>query len=189
MRSSLRFGFLALVVALGVSEAQAQARAAGGAVQSAGAKEEPIRVVLSKVSGLGTADHNVSAKSISYKGVRMIALTAGDRYSLSANGSFAITDQVSQLNFVLPSRVYSLSVRESVCLERLQGMRIAGNASGKMELTFKGKQLANGNYVVLQILGCGDLVTGAAQPGTPTPAPRPTATPTVRPTATPTPRR
>jgi hypothetical protein len=183
MRNVIRIGLITFVAALGAFDAQAQ-------VQGGGPKDsESIRVVLSKISGLGTADHNASAKPVSYKGVRMIALTAGDRYSLASNGTFAITDQVSQLNFVLPSRLFSLSVRESVCLDRLQGMKTAGNASGKMEISFKGKKLANGNYVVLEMLGCGDLVTAAAQPGQPIPTPRPTATPTPRPTATATPKK
>jgi|GEM_PF-3791219 len=217
MKNSLRFGFLALVVTLGVSDSQAQAirgeqvesaSAIGGrsitGARSGGSDGEVTRVVLSKVTSLGTADYNASPQPVSHRGVRMIALTAGDRYSLSSNGSFAITDQVSQLNFVLPRRIQSLTMVQSVCLDRLQGMRIAGNLSGKMELSFRGTRLANGNYVVLEILGCGDLPTAAAQPTpiitlpveprpTPwvtltTPTPRPTVTPTRTPTPIATPR-
>lgn len=191
MKNYFQVGLLILVTALASRDAHGQGSSSGSAQ---GDRSESIRVVLSKVHGLGTVDHNASAKSVSHKGVRMIALTRGDRYSQSSTGTFSITDQVSQLNFVLPSRVYALSVRESVCLDRLQGMRISSATTDKLELSFQGKKIGNGSYVVTQILGCGDVVTGQALPATPTPRAtvvptvRPTSTPTPRPTATPTPR-
>ena len=169
-----RFGVLGIIVAVslvGVCSAYGQKKPAKEA-----AKGEAMRVVLSKVSSIGTAKNNSSVKPVSGTGVRMSVLVTGDRWSQSAGGSFAVTEKVSQISFVLPSRISIMDTETSICLDRLESLRANGSSGGKVELNFEGRRVDSGNYIVHRILGCGDLSVVTFLPVV-KPTPKPTATP------------
>lgn len=131
-----------------------------------------IRVVLTKVHGLGTAEYNASAKPSRTRGVRLVALVAGKRISADASGNFKVNGLVSQLDFELPSRTIALSTREDVCLDGLTRLTSSTSPTAAFELTFRGKQIAAGRYLASEILGCGDVVPVAALAPTATPTPK-----------------
>lgn len=169
-----RFGVLGIIVAVslvGVCSAYGQKKPA-----KEPAKGEAMRVVLSKVSSIGTAKNNSSVKPVSGTGVRMSALVTGDRWSQSAGGSFAVTEKVSQISFVLPSRMSIVDTETAVCLDRLESLRASGTSAGKLELNFEGRRVESGNYIVHRILGCGDIALVTILPVV-TPTPKSTATP------------
>ncbi len=169
-----RFGVLGIIVAVslvGVCSAYGQKKPA-----KEPAKGEAMRVVLSKVSSIGTAKNNSSVKPVSGTGVRMSVLVTGDRWSQSAGGSFAVTEKVSQISFVLPSRISIMDTETSICLDRLESLRANGSSGGKVELNFEGRRVDSGNYIVHRILGCGDLSVVTILPVV-KPTPKPTATP------------
>lgn len=106
----------------------------------------------------------------------MSALVTGDRWSQSAGGNFAATEKVTQISFVLPSRMSIMDTETSICLDRLESLRANGSSGGKMELNFEGRRVDTGNYIVHRILGCGDLAVVSILPAA-KPTPKPTAKP------------
>ena len=168
------FGIILAVSLLGVSAAQGQSRATT-------AKGESLRVVLSKVSSIGTSRSNSSVKPVAGKGIRLSALVSGDRWSQGNGGSFAATEKVSQLHFVLPSRMSIADTETSICLDRLAALRASGSTIGKLELNFEGSRVESGNYIVHKVFGCGDIGAASILPVV-VPTPKPTATPARTPT-------
>lgn len=169
-----RFGVLGMIIAVslaGVCSAYGEKKPAKDS-----AKGEAMRVVLSKVSSIGTAKNNSSVKPVSGTGVRMSALVTGDRWSQSAGGNFAATEKVTQISFVLPSRMSIMDTETAICLDRLESLRRSGTSAGKLELNFEGRRVESGNYIVHRILGCGDLSVVSILPVA-KPTPKPTATP------------
>lgn len=144
--------------------------------QNKGVKEGSFRVVLSKVSSIGTAQNNSNIKPVSEKGARISALVAGERWSQGAGGSFSATEKIGQINFMLPSRMSIVDATTEICLDRIQALRSAGAAGGKLELNFKGRQLDQGNYLVAKVLGCGEISTVSVLPVV-KPTPKPARTP------------
>ena len=144
-------------------------------------KGESIRIVLSKVSSVGTSKSNSSVKPVAGKGIRLSALVSGDRWSQGNGGSFAATEKVSQLHFVLPSRMSIADTETSICLDRLAALRASGSTIGKLELNFEGSRVESGNYIVHKVFGCGDIGAASILPVV-VPTPKPTATPARTPT-------
>ena len=179
-----RFGIFGIMMAfslVGVCSAQGQSKGTTP-------KGESMRVVLSKVSSIGTSKFNSSVKPVAGNGIRMSALVAGDRWSQSNGGSFAATEKISQLHFVLPSRMSIADTETSICLERLAALRAGGATAGKLELNFEGRRVEAGNYIVHKVFGCGDIGAVSILPVI-VPTPKPTATPVRTPTPTPTPKK
>lgn len=175
------FGITLAVSLLSVCSAYGQGATA---TPSAAPKMESFRAVLSKVSSIGTNRYNSSVKAVSAKGVRLSAIVTGERWVQGSNGSFSATDKITQLNFILPSRMSGADTNTTLCLELFNALRASGSTKTKLELNFAGYRNGEGNYIVKDILGCGEI-----QQVTTLPVVKPTATPKPKPTATPTPKR
>ena len=178
MNRCMSFGIILAVSLMGIGSAHAQ---------TAVPKKESVRAVISKVLSIGTSRYNSSAQSVSAKGVQMSMLVTAERWTQGAGGRFSATEKITQLNFVLPSRMSNVGIGTSICLERLEALRAGGTVKRKLELNFGGYKEGAGNYVATDILGCGEIASVVTPVATPTP--KPTASPTPRPTATPTPKR
>ena len=177
MNRCMSFGIILAVSLMGVCSAHSQS-------QIPQPKKESVRALLSKVSSIGTARYNSSAKAASAKGVRMSTLVTGERWTQASGGSFSATEKISQLNFVLPSRMSNVDITTTICLDRLEALRASSSTKGRLELNFTGFREGTGNYIVTEVLGCGEVAPVSTQPVV-----KPTATPTPKPTATPTPKR
>ena len=176
MNRCTSFGIILAVSLMSVCSAHGQASAP---------KEESVRTVISKVSSIGTHSYNSSAKDVSAKGVRMSTLVNGERWVMGSGGNFSATEKVSQLNFVLPARLANADTNTTICLERLEALRLTGSKT-KLELNFAGYKQGDGNYIVTNILGCGEIQQPTVLPAV-KPTPKPTSTP--RPTVTPAPKK
>lgn len=171
-----RFGVMGIILAMSLVSVGAAHGEKKPSTNSS--KEESMRIVLSKVSSIGTAKGNSSIKPVSGNGIRMSALVTGDRWSQGSGGNFAATEKVVQLNFVLPSRMSIADTETSICLDRLEALRAGGATAPKLELNFEGRRVEAGNYIVHRVLGCGDIAAASTQPVLkPTPKPTPKVTP------------
>jgi hypothetical protein len=93
------------------------------------------------------------------------AVVAGERWTQASNGTFSATEKLVQLNFVLPSRMANADINTTICLDRLEALRAGASTKSKLELNFSGYREGDGNYIVADILGCGEIATVS----TPTP--------------------
>jgi hypothetical protein len=132
--------------------------------------KDPFRVVLSNVESLGTAEYNSAGKFVAQKGVSLVAVGSGQVFSMNSAGAFAVTDTVSQINFVLAPRFNLLSTTDQICIDRLKALQ-AASSKAKLEISFRGRKLGTGNYLSNDILGCGDVLKASTLPvKTPIPA-------------------
>jgi hypothetical protein len=108
----------------------------------------------------------------------MSALVTGERWIQGAGGSFSAAEKIAQINFVLPSRLSIVDATTGICLDRIEALKTAGSAGTKLELNFKGRRMEQGNYLVTEVRGCGEISTVSILPvGRPTPKPSSTPAP------------
>jgi hypothetical protein len=139
-------------------------------------EKEWVRAVLSKVTSIGTSKDNSIVRAVSARGVQMSALVTGERWTEEREGTFSPTEKITQLNFVLPSRMSNVDINTTICLERLEALRASGADKSKLELNFAGYCEGEGNYIVTDVLGCGDISPVKNSHGH-----KPTAQPTLKP--------
>lgn len=120
-------------------------------------ERELVRAVLSKVTSIGTSKDNSLIRPVSARGVQMSALVTGERWTEEGEGAFSRTEKITQLNFVLPSRMSNVDINTSICLERLEALRATSSTKLKLELNFAGYREDEGNYIVTDVLGCGEI--------------------------------
>ena len=140
---------------------------------------EEIKTVLSKISSIGSATHNSSARAVKAGGVEMIVMGSGTQYQVGSDGKVQSLGSVSQIALVLPGKAAKLSTLHMICMERIQGLQQGVSSKLGLEFTFEGIRLGSGSYLARRILGCADVAASVQ------PVKTPTATPTPRPTATP----
>ena len=136
---------------------------------------EEIKTVLSKITSIGSAAHNSSARSVKAGGVEMVVIGSGTQYQVGSDGKVQSLGSVSQIALVLPGTSAKLSTLQMICMERFQGLQQGVSSKLGLEFTFEGIRLGSGNYLARRILGCAD-VAARVQP-VKTPPPTPTATP------------
>jgi hypothetical protein len=147
-------------------------------VTSGPAPTGDLKVVMTKISGIGSHKHNTSARAVNVSGVEMIVIGSGDRFQVSPSGQFSRIESVTQLAIALPSKASGLSMLQELCIDRVKALQSGDNGRQAIEITFEGKRIGTGSFLVTKLLGCADVAKTATIV-----APRPTATP--RPTAVP----
>ena len=120
-------------------------------------EKEWVRAVLSKVASIGTSRDNSLISAVSARGVQMSALVTGERWTEEKEGTLSPSEKITQLNFVLPSRMANVDINTSICLERLEALRASSSDKSKLELNFAGYREDEGNYIVTDVLGCGEI--------------------------------
>jgi hypothetical protein len=120
-------------------------------------EKELVRSVLSKVTSIGTSKDNSLISAVTARGVQMSALVTGERWTEEKDGTLSPSEKITQLNFVLPSRMSNVDINTSICLERLEALRASSPAKSRLELNFAGYREDEGNYIVTDVLGCGEI--------------------------------
>ena len=142
---------------------------------SAAPKE--LKVVMTKISGIGSQKHNMSARPVGVSGVELLVTGAGDRFQVSRSGQIERADSVSQLAIVLPSKTSGLSFLQELCIDRIKALQSGSNGRQAIEVTFEGKRIGTGSFLVTKLLGCADVTkTATIVAPKPTPTPKPVAT-------------
>lgn len=126
-------------------------------------ERELVRAVLSRVTSIGTSKDNSLIRAVSARGVQMSALVTGERWTEEREGTLSPTEKITQLNFVLPSRMSNVDINTSICLERLEALRASTSTKLKLELNFAGYREDEGNYIVTDVLGCGEIAPEKTQ--------------------------
>lgn len=138
---------------------------------------EEIKTVLSKITSIGSAANNSSARAVKAGGVEMIVMGSGTQYRVGSDGKVQSLGSVSQIALVLPGRVAKLSTLHMICMERFQGLQQGVSSKLGLEFTFEGIRLGSGSYLARNILGCADVAASVQPVKTPAATPTPTATP------------
>lgn len=125
--------------------------------QHEGREREFVRAAMSKVTSIGTSQDNSLIRAVSARGVQMSALVTGERWEEESEGTLSRTEKITQLNFVLLSRMSNVDINTSICLERLEALRASSSSKLKLELNFAGYSEGEGNYIVMDVLGCGEI--------------------------------
>lgn len=153
---------------------------------------EQIKLVINKVTALGSPRHNASAQGAISKDTGLIIRGTGDQVAISKEGKVSFIYKVSQINIALPAKNTDLSFLQALCVNRFNEMQSSVAKKAGLEFTFDGKRLGTGVYQVNSILGCADVeasfTTAPVKTPTPVATPRPTPRPTPQPTPQPTPR-
>jgi len=149
---------------------------AQSASSNAGLAEE-LKVVMIKISGIGSQNHNTSARPVGVAGVEMLVTGTGDRFQVSKSGQFERVDSVTQLALILPSKPSSLSFLQELCVDRIKSLQSGSNGRQAIEVTFEGKRIGAGSFLVTKLLGCADVTKTAAIVA---PKPKPTPKPVLK---------
>ncbi len=169
---------VAAVVLTGALSFLGAGREARAQVFSAPTSQE-LKVVMTKITGIGSQKGNTSARPVGVRGVEMLVTGTGDRFEVSKSGQFERVDAVSQLALMLPSKVSGLSFLQELCIDRIKALQSGANGKQAIEITFEGKRIGTGSFLVSKLVGCSDVTkTAAIVTPKPTPTPRPTATAT-----------
>jgi len=104
----------------------------------------------------------------------------GDRFEISKSGQIQRVDSVTQLALMLPSKASGVTFLHELCIDRIKALQSGSNGRQAVEVTFEGKRIGTGSFLVSKLLGCADVTKTATIV-----APKPTATP--KPTVTPKP--
>ena len=168
---------LAMVSVLGFTVAAHGQGFNSSATPTPSANDEQVRAIVSTISGLGSGSFNSSAVDVKQKGVELVALGKGDRFTLSKDGKVQISEKIVQFNFVLPQKLGDRTALQDICLGRLEALQQMGSGRQSLELTFTGRRYGVGNYIVSKILGCADVPKAAIRLPKPTPTPKPVKTP------------
>jgi hypothetical protein len=153
--------------------AHGQVVMAQGASSGTGLADE-LKVVMTKISGIGSQNHNTSARPVGVSGVEMLVTGTGDRFQVSKSGQFERVDSVAQLALMLPSKPSNLSFLQELCIDRIKSLQSGSNGRQAIEVTFEGKRIGTGSFLVTKLLGCADVTkTAAIVAAKPTPKPTP----------------
>ena len=137
-----------------------------------------VKVVMTKISGIGSQNHNTSARPVGVAGVEMLVTGTGDRFQFSKSGQIERVDAVTQLALMLPSKPSNLSFLQELCIDRIKALQSGSNGRQAVEVTFEGKRIGTGSFLVTKLLGCADVTkTAAIVAPKPTSTPKPTTTP------------
>jgi len=150
------------------------------------ATAQELKVVMTKISGIGSQKHNTSARAVGVNGVEMLVTGVGDRFEISKSGQIQRVDSVTQLALMLPSKASGVTFLQELCIDRIKALQSGSNGRQAVEVTFEGKRIGTGSFLVSKLLGCADVTKTATIV-----APKPTATPkpivTPKPVTTPKP--